>query len=75
MAAGVRRTTTKKHAGLPAKHGQRGRPLQTPDSGKGYGWAGKQSGLVAPLLRAKGLLLDSDLLFYYIPSDDPKVDF
>lgn len=41
MAAGVRRTTARKHTGLPARHVQSSRPLQTPDSDKGYSRAGK----------------------------------
>lgn len=47
IAASIRRMTARKHAGVPAQHIQRGQPLQTPDSDKGYGRARKQSGLVS----------------------------
>lgn len=45
--------TTRKHTGLRAQHVWRHQPLQTPNSGKGYGQVGEQSGLAAPLLQAK----------------------
>lgn len=75
MAAGVRRMTAKKHAGFSVRHVQRGWPFQTLNSGKVHSRAGKQNGLVAPLLCTKGLLLGSDLLFHCTPSDSPKADF